>query len=56
MQSQDSENDCDLLGPLIAIPENECLVLRTTSRSVRNVRSAVSYAVKKLLVRDDSSG
>ena len=53
MQSQDFENDCDLLGPLIAIPENECLVLRTTSRSVGNVRSAVSNDLAELLVQDE---
>ena len=57
MQSQDSENDCDLLGPLIAIPENECLVLRTTSRSVGNLRNELAELlvedeyIKKLLVR-----
>ena len=49
MQSQDSENDCDLLGPLIAIPENECLVLRTTSRSVGSLRNELA----ELLVEDE---
>ena len=53
MQSLDVENGCDLLGPLIAIPENECLVLRTTSRSVGNVRSAVSNDLAELLVQDE---
>ena len=57
MQPQDSENDCDPLGPLIAIPENECLVLRTTSRSVGNLRNELAELlvedeyIKKLLVR-----
>ena len=57
MQSQDSENDCDLLGPLIAIPENECLIMRTTCRSVGNLRNELAELlvedeyIKKLLVR-----
>ena len=57
MQSQDFENGCDLLGPLIAIPENECLVLRTTSRSVGSLRNELAELlvedeyIKKLLVR-----
>ena len=49
MQSQDSENDCDLLVPLIAIPENECLVMRTTCRSVGNLWNEL----RELLVEDE---
>ena len=49
MQSQDSENDCALLGPLLAIPENECLVWRSTSRSVGNL----SNELAELLVEDE---
>ena len=49
MQSQDFENGRGLLGPLITIPENECLVLRTTSRSVGSLRNELA----ELLVEDE---
>ena len=57
MQSLDVENGRGLLGPLITIPENECLVLRTTSRSVGSLRNELAELlvedeyIKKLLVR-----
>ena len=49
MQSLDVENGRGLLGPLITIPENECLVLRTTSRSVGSLRNELA----ELLVVDE---
>ena len=49
MQSLDDENGRGLLGPLITIPENECLVLRTTSRSVGSLRNELA----ELLVEDE---
>ena len=49
MQSLDVENGRGLLGPLITIPENECLVLRTTSRSVGSLRNELA----ELLVEDE---
>ena len=49
MQSLDVENGRGLLGPLITIPENECLALRTTSRSVGSLRNELA----ELLVVDE---